>query len=228
MKYFIAYTKASKREMYIMNPAINELPKLSSASDTNIHPDKGFITRDKRNLELGHKSGVIWLTGLSGSGKSTIANQVERMLFHQGFTISILDGDTLRTGLNSDLDFTKEGREENLRRTGEVASLFAKTGHIVLASFISPHSKARENVKSIIGENFYLVHISADIDDCISRDPKGLYKKAMFGGIENFTGVGQDYEVPKNADITINTSANSIAESTMQLVTFIKSKFSLE
>lgn len=210
-----------------MNPAITELPKLSSSTDSNIHPDKSFITREKRNLELGHKSGVIWLTGLSGSGKSTIANQVERMLFQQGYTVSILDGDTLRTGLNSDLDFTTEGRAENLRRTGEVASLFAKTGHIVLASFISPHQKGRETVKNIIGDNFHLVHISADIDDCISRDPKGLYKKAMFGGIENFTGVGQDYEKPEDADLTINTSCNSIAESTMQLVTFIKTNFVL-
>ena len=210
-----------------MNPVINELPKLSSLSDSNIHPDKGFITREKRNIELGHRSGVIWLTGLSGSGKSTIANQVERMLFQQGYTVSILDGDTLRTGLNNDLDFSKEGRAENLRRTGEVASLFAKTGHIVLASFISPHHKGRETVKSIIGDNFYLVHINAELDDCISRDPKGLYKKAMFGGIENFTGVGQDYEAPKDAHLTINTSTNSIAESTMELVCFIKNNFAL-
>lgn len=210
-----------------MNPAIKELPSISNSKDSNIHPHQGFVTRGKRNVERGHKSGVVWLTGLSGSGKSTIANQVERMLFQQGYSISILDGDTLRTGLNHDLDFSKEGREENLRRTGEVASLFAETGQIVLASFISPHHKGRESVKNIVGENFYLAHIDADIDDCISRDPKGLYKKAMFGGIENFTGVGQEYENPQKPDITINTSGNSIAECTMQLVTFIKSNFVL-
>lgn len=210
-----------------MKPAIYELPNVNNSKESNIHPHQGFITRDKRNAELGHKSGVVWLTGLSGSGKSTIANQVERMLFQQGFSVSILDGDTLRTGLNKDLDFTKEGREENLRRTGEVASLFASSGHIVLASFISPHHKGREAVKDIIGDNFYLAHIDAEIDDCISRDPKGLYKKAMFGGIENFTGVGQDYEKPHSADLSINTSGNSIAECTMQLVTFIKVNFTL-
>ena len=210
-----------------MKPAINELPSISNSKDSNIHPHQGFVTRDKRNLEQGHKSGVVWLTGLSGSGKSTIANQVERMLFQQGYSVSILDGDTLRTGLNHDLDFSKEGRAENLRRTGEVASLFAETGQIVLASFISPHHKGRESVKNIVGDNFYLAHIDADIDDCISRDPKGLYKKAMFGGIENFTGVGQEYEKPEKADLTINTSGNSIAECTMQLVTFIKSNFVL-
>ena len=210
-----------------MNPANCETASISTLNESNIHPHQGLITREKRNLELGHKSGVVWLTGLSGAGKSTIATLVERMLFQQGYTVSILDGDTLRSGLNNDLDFTKESREENLRRTGEVASLFAESGHIVLASFISPHHKGRESVKKIIGENFYLAHIHADIEDCISRDPKGLYKKAMFGGIENFTGIGQDYEEPKAVDLTINTSGNSIAESTMQLVSFIKSNFVL-
>lgn len=200
---------------------------INTSNENNIHPHEGFITREKRNNELGHKSGVVWLTGLSGAGKSTIASLVERMLFQQGYTVSILDGDTLRSGLNNDLDFTTESREENLRRTGEVASLFADTGHIVLASFISPHHKGRESVKSIIGDNFYLVHIHADLDDCITRDPKGLYKKAMVGGIENFTGIGQEYEKPDTADMTINTSGNSIAESTMQLTTFIKTNFEL-
>lgn len=213
--------------MYVMTPVICEKLKINSPHETNIHPHEGFISRAKRNIELGHKSGVVWLTGLSGSGKSTVASLVERMLFQQGYTISILDGDTLRSGLNIDLDFTKEAREENLRRTGEVASLFAETGHIVLASFISPHHKGRESVKNIIGDNFFLVHVDAELDDCISRDPKGLYKKAMFGGIENFTGVGQEYEKPTTADMTVNTSRNSVAESTMQLATFIKSNFEL-
>ena len=210
-----------------MNPAICELSSINSSEDSNIHPHEGFVTREKRNKELGHKSGVVWLTGLSGAGKSTIATLAERMLFQQGYTISILDGDTLRAGLNCDLGFSKDEREENLRRTGEVASLFAKTGHIVLASFISPHKKARESVKSIIGDNFHLVHIDAELDDCISRDPKGLYKKAIFGGIENFTGVGQDYEKPNAANLVINTSRNNIAECTMQLVSFIKKNFIL-
>lgn len=200
---------------------------LNIPNENNIHPHEGFITRVKRNKELGHKSGVVWLTGLSGAGKSTIASLVERMLFKQGYTVSILDGDTLRSGLNNDLDFTTEAREENLRRTGEVASLFAETGHIVLASFISPHHKGRESVKKIIGDNFYLVYVHAALDDCIERDPKGLYKKAMFGGIENFTGIGQEYEKPLNTDMTINTSSNSVAECTMQLVSFIKTNFEL-
>lgn len=206
-----------------MNTAICKIPRTEESD--NIHPHMGFVTRDIRNKKLGHQSGVIWLTGLSGAGKSTIATLVERMLFQQGITISILDGDTLRSGLNNDLSFTKEDRAENLRRTGEVASIFAATGHIVLASFISPHHKGRESVKNIVGENFHLVHIHADMDDCISRDPKGLYKKAMFGGIENFTGIGQDYETPDMPDLVINTSKDSIAECTVQLATFIREKF---
>jgi len=210
-----------------MNSETCQTLSINTSNENNIHPHEGFITRDKRNKELGHKSGVIWLTGLSGAGKSTISSLVERMLFQQGYAISILDGDTLRSGLNNDLDFSTESREENLRRTGEVASLFAQSGHIVLASFISPHHKGRESVKNIVGDNFYLVHVHAELEDCIERDPKGLYKKAMFGGIENFTGIGQEYEKPVTTDMTINTSSNNIAENTMQLVSFIKTKFEL-
>lgn len=215
-------------ERYDMNSETCQSLVFTKTKENNIHPHQGYVTREKRNEELGHKSGVIWLTGLSGAGKSTIATLVERMLFQQGYTVSILDGDTLRSGLNNDLDFSTESREENLRRTGEVASLFADSGHIVLASFISPHHKGRESVKNIIGDNFYLVHVHAELDDCIVRDPKGLYKKAMFGdGIKNFTGIGQEYEKPTVTDMTINTSKNNIAECTMQLVAFIKTNFAL-
>ncbi len=209
-----------------MKSAICEVTPLKNTGN-NIYPHQGFVSRKKRNQQFGHESGVVWLTGLSGAGKSTIATLAERMLFQQGYNVSILDGDTLRSGLNADLDFSRESREENLRRTGEVASLFAETGHIVLASFISPHHEGRETVRSIIENNFYLVHVHAEIDDCITRDPKGLYKKALLGGIENFTGIGQEYEEPENPDLEINTSACSIADSTMKLVTFIKSNFQL-
>ena len=151
------------KEALVMNSVLCEITKFKKDSQSNIHPHESFVTRDKRNIELGHKSGVVWLTGLSGAGKSTIASLVERMLFQQGYTVSILDGDTLRSGLNQDLSFTKEDREENLRRTGEVASIFAETGHIVLASFISPHHKGRESVRNIVGDNFHLVHVHAEI-----------------------------------------------------------------
>lgn len=193
--------------------------------NADIHPHKNLVTRGLRNQRNNHQSGVIWLTGLSGSGKSTIATGVEQTLFQRGYHASILDGDTLRTGLNSDLDFSIASREENLRRTGEVAALFADVGHIVLASFISPHDKGREWVKNIIGENFYLVHVHAGIDDCIKRDPKGLYKKALKGEIPNFTGINQPYEIPESPDLRIDTSRNDIATCQELLLTFIETKF---
>lgn len=194
----------------------------------NIFPHGSFISRNMRNRRLGHQSGVIWLTGLSGAGKSTISTLVEQTLFDRGYLITVLDGDTMRAGLNSDLDFSKQSRQENLRRAGEVASLFAQTGHIVLATFISPYQEGREYVRSIIQNNFYLVHVEAHIDDCIDRDPKGLYKKALSGGIENFTGIGQNYESPNDADLIINTSKNEIETSANKLITFIESISSLK
>jgi adenylyl-sulfate kinase len=194
----------------------------------DIHPHMSFVTQTNRNRRQGHKSSVIWLTGLSGAGKSTISSLVERELFNQGYLITVLDGDTMRAGLNSDLDFSKKSREENLRRAGEVATLFANTGHIVLATFISPYQEGREYVRKIVGDDFYLVHVEASLDDCIHRDPKGLYKKALSGGIENFTGIGQGYEDPEDADLIINTSKNSIQEAKAILINFIESVTSLK
>jgi len=140
----------------------------------------------------------------------------------------VLDGDTMRAGLNSDLDFTRESRQENLRRAGEVASLFATSGHIVLATFVSPFQEGRQFVRDIVRDNFYLVHVQAELEDCIARDPKGLYKKALGGGIENFTGVGQGYEPPLDADLIINTSDSDIVESAEQLIDFVISTFALK
>jgi len=203
------------------------LNKISIPSkQENIHPHAGFVSRETRNRKFGHKSGVVWLTGLSGSGKSTIATNVEQRMFEKNYLISILDGDTVRTGLNSDLSFDTLSRKENLRRTGEVASLFSKAGHIVLASFISPHDQGRQTVREIVGDNFYLVHIDAEIEDCIKRDPKGLYKKAASGEIKNFTGISQSYDKPQNPELIINTSMNDIEKCTSQLINFIEKTFS--
>lgn len=193
---------------------------------SNVFPHRGIVSRSLRNHRSNHKSGVIWLTGLSGAGKSTIAVGAEKELFNKNFSVSVLDGDTLRSGLNADLDFSVRAREENLRRAGEVASLFADAGHIVIATFVSPHNKGRQFVRDIVRDNFYLAHVSANLDDCIERDPKGLYKKALSGGIENFTGVGQSYETPDAADLIINTSDNDIETCRQQLVEFIENNFS--
>ena len=194
----------------------------------DVFPHRGYVTRHMRNQRVGHHSGVLWLTGLSGAGKSTLATMVEQHLFNEGFLITVLDGDTIRAGLNSDLDFSRQSRLENLRRAGEVASLFAMTGHIVLATFVSPHHEGRRFVRDIVQDNFYLVHVQAEIEDCIDRDPKGLYKKAMSGGINNFTGIGQSYEEPGDADLVLDTSRQDIHYNTQQLIHFINTNFRLK
>jgi len=199
----------------------------SDEKQTDIYPHDNYVTRTMRNQRLGHASGVIWITGLSGAGKSTISCLVEKTLFAKGYLITVLDGDTIRAGLNADLDFSRQARQENLRRASEVASLFAMAGHIVLATFISPFREGREFVREIISENFYLVHVHAQLEDCIQRDPKGLYQKAMVGGIENFTGVGQEYEKPADADMVINTSESDIVDCSQQLLEFILKTFAL-
>lgn len=193
----------------------------------NIHPHDGWVDRTMRNTQAGHKSGVVWLTGLSGAGKSTLATHVEQYLFEKNYLVTILDGDAMRDGLNADLDFSKESRKENLRRSGEVASLLANRGFIVLASFVSPFNEGRKIVQDIIGDNFHLVHVHAEIDDCINRDPKGLYKKAMTGEIKNFTGVGQSYEPPESPDLVVNTSSTDVTTATDYLAQFIERNFRL-
>lgn len=201
---------------------------VQTLKQTDIFPHEGYVSRQMRNQRLGHASGVIWLTGLSGAGKSTISTLVEQYLFAKGYLVMVLDGDTMRAGLNSDLDFTRQSRQENLRRAGEVASLFAMSGHVVLATFVSPFQEGRQFVRDIVRDNFYLVHVQAELEDCIARDPKGLYKKALGGGIENFTGVGQGYEPPQDADLIINTSHSDIVESAGQLIDFVISTFALK
>lgn len=196
-------------------------------TQANIYPHDGWVDRAMRNQHAGHKSGVVWLTGLSGAGKSTLANHVEQYLFEKGYLVTILDGDAMRDGLNADLDFSQESRKENLRRSGEVAAMLANRGFIVLASFVSPFNEGRQIVQDIIGDNFHLVHIHAEIDDCINRDPKGLYKKAMTGEIKNFTGVGQSYEPPESPDLVVNTSSTDISTGSDYIAQYIERNFRL-
>ena len=193
----------------------------------NIYPHDGWVDRGMRNRQVGHKSGVVWLTGLSGAGKSTLATHVEQYLFEKNYLVTILDGDSIRDGLNADLDFSPESRKENLRRSGEVAALLANRGFIVLASFVSPFNEGRRIVQNIVGDAFHLVHVHAEINDCINRDPKGLYKKAMTGEIKNFTGVGQSYEPPEEPDLIVNTSNTDVTTATEYLAQFIERNFRL-
>lgn len=172
----------------------------------NIKWQNTSIKRCDRELLGGHKGCVIWLTGLSGSGKSTIASLLEYNLHKKGFRTYLLDGDNIRHGLNIDLGFSKDDRDENIRRIAEVAALFEDAGIITIASFISPYRRMREFAQSR-SERFFEVFIDADIEICRQRDVKGLYRKAEEGGIENFTGINDPYEMPENPRLHIRTDS---------------------
>lgn len=180
----------------------------------NIHPifDSILNRKDKEKL-LGQKAVVVWLTGLSGSGKSTIAKGVEHKLYENGVMTKLLDGDNLRTGLNGNLGFSEEDREENIRRVAEVAKLFATAGIVTLCSFVSPTVKIREQASHIIGNDFLEVYVKASFETCAERDVKGLYKKALAGEIKNFTGLDAPFEEPEKPYLTIDTNIQSADES---------------
>ncbi|MGO3688872.1 MAG: adenylyl-sulfate kinase [Psychroflexus halocasei] len=180
------------------------------------------LTREKRNDRNQHKSFVLWFTGLSGSGKSTIANKVEAALFEKNKQVYSLDGDNIRSGINKGLGFTKEDRYENLRRIAEVAKLFVDAGHITVAAFVSPTFKDRDLVKNIIGEkDFIEVFVDTSLEECEHRDVKGLYKKARAGEIKNFTGIDAPYEAPKNPDIHIKTEEKTVGQAVEEILNYI-------
>lgn len=188
----------------------------------HIIPHEFSLSKAARNSRNGHASFVLWFTGLSGSGKSTIANAVEQALFAANYQTYVLDGDGLRNGLNAGLGFNEADREENLRRTAEVAKLFADAGMITLASFISPLKKDRDMVKTIIGaEQFYEIFVEAPLEICESRDVKGLYKKARTGQIPYFTGISAPYEMPEHPDLILKISDMSLEATVEKVVTFV-------
>ena len=179
-----------------------------NTSSENIFPvfDK-IISKEKKEKLLNQKGKVVWLTGLSGSGKTTIALQLEKELFKLGFLVKILDGDNIRAGINNNLSFSESDRAENIRRISEVSKLFLNCGVITINCFVSPTKKMRQNAKKIIGkENYYEIFINADLETCEKRDVKGLYKKARSGEIKNFTGIDTEYEKPNNPSLEIDTS----------------------
>ena len=180
----------------------------------NIHPiTDSIISREERELRLGQRGKVLWFTGLSGSGKSTLAIALERQLFDQGYSVIILDGDNIRTGINNNLTFSPEDRIENIRRIAEVAKLFLANGIICIVSFISPTRDMRANAKQIIGPtDFVEVFIDTPIEVCEARDVKGLYKKARAGEIKDFTGVNAPYEIPLQPDVHVHTEDTDIEE----------------
>ncbi|MTI65583.1 MAG: adenylyl-sulfate kinase [Firmicutes bacterium] len=196
--------------------------KFNKEKSKNIVWHEGKITYSDRCQNLGQEGLVIWFTGLSGSGKSTIAVEVEKELIKKGKAVYRLDGDNVRHGLNSDLGFSKEDRNENIRRIVEVAALFKDAGLITLASFISPYKKMRNFAREKVGkENFIEVYVKADVETCSKRDPKGLYEKAKKGEIKDFTGISSPYEEPENPDVIIDSDKLSIKESTNKILEVI-------
>lgn len=177
---------------------------------TNVVWQDTDITRDIRSNIKGQKPLTLWFTGLSGSGKSTHANEVEKRLVAMGKHTMLLDGDNIRHGLNKNLGFKEVDRVENIRRIAEVSKLMNDAGLIMITSFISPYKKDRENAKEIIGECYIEIYVSTPLEECEKRDVKGLYKKARAGAIPNFTGISSPYEAPENPDIEIDTSKFSI------------------
>jgi adenylyl-sulfate kinase len=183
------------------------------------------ITKKDREALKNQKGLLLWFTGLSGSGKSTIANAVEYDLYKKKIHTYTLDGDNVRQGLNNNLGFSPEDRTENIRRIAEVANLMIDAGLIVLAAFVSPYQKDRENIKNIVGpENFIEIFINTPLDVCEQRDVKGLYAKARKGEITNFTGIDAPYEAPTNPDIIIDTSKITINEAVIEIVQAISQK----
>jgi bifunctional enzyme CysN/CysC len=191
----------------------------------NIHLHAGLVSRAERERLNGHRPAVLWFTGLSGSGKSTIANLVERRLHEQGVRTFLLDGDNVRHGLNKDLGFTDADRVENVRRVGEVAKLFTEAGLVVLCSFISPFRAERRMVRELLPEgDFIEVFVDTPIEECMKRDPKGLYAKAVKGEIAHFTGVTSPYEPPEDAELVLQTGDLSAAEAAERVVAELKAR----
>jgi len=194
---------------------------------TNVTWHEGHVTRPERDKLLKQKGATLWFTGLSGSGKSTIAFTLEHALVQAGHLAYVLDGDNIRHGLNKNLGFSATDREENIRRIGEVAKLFADAGLVVMTSFISPYRRDRDAVRALhaaAGLPFIEIHVATPIATCETRDPKGLYKKARAGELKNFTGIDDPYEPPTNAEVTLDATNVSPQDAAVQLLTVLRDK----
>ncbi|WP_034060387.1 adenylyl-sulfate kinase [Lacinutrix jangbogonensis] len=195
----------------------------------NIIPHNYQISKKDRQNNNKHNSFLIWFTGLSGSGKSTIANVVEQQLYKLGIKTYTLDGDNIRKGINKDLTFDPEDRTENIRRIAEISNLIVDSGLVVLAAFVSPYKKDRENIKNIVKDvNFVEVYVNTSVEECERRDVKGLYKKARAGEIKNMTGISAPYEAPENPEIEIKTEEKTVEEAVHDIMNYIKPKLKLE
>jgi adenylylsulfate kinase len=194
-------------------------------SELHIIPHNHAINRSDREELLGQRGLVLWFVGLSGSGKSTLAGRVEQELYKRGKLGFILDGDNIRSGLNSDLDFGDEGRRENIRRIGEVSHLMLDAGVIVLTAFISPFKEDRQTIREKVGaDRFVEIYVDCPLEECEKRDVKGLYKRARAGEIPNFTGISSPFEAPEEPEIRVHTHLHSIDECAQQILNYILPK----
>ncbi len=192
---------------------------------TNIVWQEGKISPSDRENFLHQKGVVLWFTGLSGSGKSTVSSEVELQLVKQGKFATVLDGDNVRHGLNNNLGFSDVDRKENIRRVGEVAKLFCEANVIVLTAFISPFRADRDFVRAIVPEGSFIeIYCAASVEECEKRDPKGLYKKARAGVIKDFTGISSPYESPENPELVLHTGKESLDQSVKKVMAFLKKK----
>lgn len=191
----------------------------------NIIPHTYQVSAQDRKKANKHNALLLWFTGLSGSGKSTIANLVEQKLYQEGIKTYTLDGDNIRKGINNDLTFSPEDRTENIRRIAEVANLMIDAGLVVLAAFVSPYKKDRKNIRRIVKDvNFVEIYINTSLDECERRDAKGLYKRARAGQIKNMTGISAPYEAPENPDIEIKTEDISVNDAVDKILNFLIKK----
>ena len=203
---------------------ITEAMKDEAYDDKNIRWSSDAMTSAERSRMLGNSGLVVWMTGLSGSGKTTVAQEVERRLVAQGVPAYVLDGDKLRSGLNKDLGFSEADRKENIRRTTEIARMFKDAGIVTFVTLISPFEEARQKARAEVGNGFLEVYMKADVETCRQRDPKKLYEKALRGEIKSFTGIDSPYEVPKNPDLLLDTELWSEEECAEALLSTVLTK----
>ena len=195
------------------------------AAATNIVWHEASVDREARSRQRGHRSVILWFTGLSGSGKSTLANAVNAVLFERGLATYVLDGDNIRHGLCKDLGFSDADREENIRRIGEVAKLFVDAGVITLTAFVSPFRADRDKARALVADgDFIEVYCAADLAVCEDRDPKGLYAKARAGVIKEFTGISSPYEAPEAPELRVDTGSQSLEESVASVLSLLEEK----
>ena len=201
-----------------------EFAVADAVKSTNITWHEAPITKEDRERMNGHKAVVLWFTGLSACGKSTLAHAVEKALYDRGCRTAVLDGDNIRHGLNKNLGFSPQDREENIRRIGEVANLFVQAGVIAMTAFISPYRADRDKARSLAGDAFLEVYVKCDLDICEQRDPKGLYKKARAGLVPEFTGISAPYEEPLNPELVVDTGKETVEESAQKVIELLKQR----